>query len=148
MKSSASGWKCAAALLIWPAAMAAPFRDAFFFAEQNARLVKNAEEYYRSMFHERISSWNLRDSHMAETLDALTHHLGRQGKDRRLGAQLSSGRCSRHRDGTTGRTESRTTCAPALRQRSDLVGFTPTPARSPQHRDGTLLQNANMFDQH
>jgi erythromycin esterase-like protein len=55
-------------------------RDAFFFAEQNARLVKNAEEYYRSMFHERISSWNLRDTHMAETLEALTHHLGPKAK--------------------------------------------------------------------
>ena len=50
--------------------------DEFFFAEQNARLVKNAEEYYRSMFRERISSWNLRDTHMAETLDALVQHLG------------------------------------------------------------------------
>lgn len=55
-------------------------RDAFFFAEQNARLVKNAEEYYRAMFHEQISSWNLRDRHMAETLDALTHHLGPNSK--------------------------------------------------------------------
>jgi erythromycin esterase-like protein len=55
-------------------------RDAFFFAEQNARLVKNAEEYYRAMFHERVSSWNLRDSHMAETLDALAHHLGPKSK--------------------------------------------------------------------
>jgi erythromycin esterase-like protein len=54
--------------------------DAFFFAEQNARLVKNAEEYYRSMFHERISSWNLRDSHMAETLDALAQHFGAKAK--------------------------------------------------------------------
>jgi erythromycin esterase-like protein len=52
------------------------FPDEFFFAEQNARLVKNAEEYYRSMFRERISSWNLRDGHMAETLDALVQHLG------------------------------------------------------------------------
>jgi erythromycin esterase-like protein len=49
--------------------------DEFFFAEQNARLVKNAEEYYRSMFRGRSSSWNLRDRHMAETLDALTQHL-------------------------------------------------------------------------
>ncbi|MGB8476535.1 MAG: erythromycin esterase family protein [Candidatus Acidiferrum sp.] len=55
-------------------------RDAFFFAEQNARLVKNAEQYYRSMFHERVSSWNLRDTHMAETLDALVHHLGSKAK--------------------------------------------------------------------
>jgi erythromycin esterase-like protein len=45
--------------------------DDFFYAEQNARLVKNAEEYYRAMFRARISSWNLRDRHMAETLDAL-----------------------------------------------------------------------------
>jgi erythromycin esterase-like protein len=52
------------------------FPDEFFFAEQNARLVKNAEEYYRSMFRERVSSWNLRDTHMAETLDALVQHLG------------------------------------------------------------------------
>jgi erythromycin esterase-like protein len=55
-------------------------RDAFFFAEQNARLVKNAEEYYRAMFDERVSSWNLRDTHMAETLDALMHHLGTKSK--------------------------------------------------------------------
>ena len=55
-------------------------RDAFFFAEQNARLVKNAEEYYRAMFHERVSSWNLRDTHMAETLGALMHHLGANAK--------------------------------------------------------------------
>jgi erythromycin esterase-like protein len=52
------------------------FPDEFFFAEQNARLVKNAEEYYRSMFGQRISSWNLRDTHMAETLEALVQHLG------------------------------------------------------------------------
>jgi erythromycin esterase-like protein len=50
----------------------------FFYAEQNARLVKNAEEYYRTMFHGRVSSWNLRDRHMAETLDALVAHLDRQ----------------------------------------------------------------------
>ena len=53
--------------------------DAFFYAQQNARLVKNAEEYYRTMFRGRISSWNLRDSHMAETLDALARHLSRDG---------------------------------------------------------------------
>jgi erythromycin esterase-like protein len=51
--------------------------DAFFFAEQNARLVKNAEQYYRAMFHGRVDSWNLRDSHMAETLTLLADHLNR-----------------------------------------------------------------------
>jgi len=49
----------------------------FFDAEQNARVVKNAEEYYRSMFFGEVSSWNLRDRHMVETLEA---HLGRQGR--------------------------------------------------------------------
>jgi erythromycin esterase-like protein len=50
--------------------------DEFFVAEQNARLVKNAERYYRAMFESRVSSWNLRDQHMVETLDALVVHLG------------------------------------------------------------------------
>ena len=53
----------------------------FFDAEQNARLVKNAEEYYRSMFRGRKSSWNLRDTHMVETVDAITAHLRRHGRD-------------------------------------------------------------------
>ncbi len=43
--------------------------DDFFFAEQNARLVKDAEEYYREMFRGGESSWNLRDRHMADTLE-------------------------------------------------------------------------------
>ena len=50
-------------------------RDEYFYAQQNARLVRNAEEYYRSMFRGRVSSWNLRDSHMVETLVALSNHL-------------------------------------------------------------------------
>jgi erythromycin esterase-like protein len=49
--------------------------DELFFAEQNARLVKNAERYYRSMFRGRASSWNLRDRHMVETIEALVAHL-------------------------------------------------------------------------
>jgi erythromycin esterase-like protein len=53
--------------------------DAFFSAEQNARLVRNAEVYYRSMFRGRQSSWNLRDRHMAETLDTLMGHLASTG---------------------------------------------------------------------
>jgi erythromycin esterase-like protein len=52
--------------------------DDYFFAEQNARLVLNAERYYRAMYRGRITSWNLRDHHMAETLEALTVHLDRQ----------------------------------------------------------------------
>jgi erythromycin esterase-like protein len=49
-----------------------------FYAEQNARTVKAAEEYHRTMFTGRVSSWNLRDRHMTDTLDALAVHLSRQ----------------------------------------------------------------------
>ncbi len=50
-------------------------RDALFYAQQNARLVMNAERYYRTMFRGRVSSWNLRDHHMTQTLDSLEQHL-------------------------------------------------------------------------
>jgi erythromycin esterase-like protein len=53
--------------------------DAQFEAEQNARLVVNAEEYYRAMYLGGASTWNLRDNHMADTLDALAAHLARRG---------------------------------------------------------------------
>src|SRR5438067_9886165 len=59
-------------------------QDEFFFAEQNARLVLSAERYYRSMFRGRVESWNLRDRHMAETLDALVTHLNSQGQSAKV----------------------------------------------------------------
>jgi erythromycin esterase-like protein len=59
-------------------------QDEFFFAEQNARLVLNAERYYRIMFRGRVESWNLRDRHMAETLDALVAHLNSQAQQAKI----------------------------------------------------------------
>jgi len=58
--------------------------DDFFSAEQNARLVQDAEQYYRSMFRGRASSWNLRDRHMADTLDAVERHLRATGRSAKL----------------------------------------------------------------
>ncbi|HEY2026252.1 MAG TPA: erythromycin esterase family protein [Gemmatimonadaceae bacterium] len=58
--------------------------DDFFSAEQNARLVANAERYYRSMFRGRASSWNLRDGHMFETLEAVIARLSREGSQARV----------------------------------------------------------------
>jgi len=55
--------------------------DAHFFAEQNARLVRNAEQYYRAMFRGRADSWNLRDRHMFETLRAVGTHLSRERRE-------------------------------------------------------------------
>ncbi|MCA1828395.1 MAG: erythromycin esterase family protein [Myxococcales bacterium] len=49
-----------------------------FSAEQNARLARNAEAYYRAMFGSRISTWNLRDRHMAETLENIAGYLVRR----------------------------------------------------------------------
>ncbi len=46
----------------------------FFNALQNARLVANAERYYRTMYYGRRESWNLRDTHMFETLKGLLDH--------------------------------------------------------------------------
>jgi erythromycin esterase-like protein len=51
--------------------------DSRFYAEQNARLAANAEEYYRALFRGSVVSWNLRDRHMAETLEAVAEHLER-----------------------------------------------------------------------
>ena len=58
--------------------------DEYFFAEQNAAVVADAEEYYRTMFGDRAGSWNLRDRHMADTLDELLAHLDRHGGDARV----------------------------------------------------------------
>lgn len=54
--------------------------DEFFFAEQNARLVANAETYYRAMFGSHVQSWNVRDRHMMETLESLLKHAGSGSK--------------------------------------------------------------------
>ncbi len=52
--------------------------EAYFCAEQNALIVRDAEQYYRTMFRRDHSSWNQRDTHMMRTLMALTDHLGKQ----------------------------------------------------------------------
>lgn len=59
--------------------------DELFCATQNAATVRDAEAYYRAMFRGRVESWNLRDTHMADTLDALRRHL-----DERSGATGST----------------------------------------------------------
>jgi erythromycin esterase-like protein len=58
--------------------------DEYFFAEQNAIVVADAEEYYRTMLGDQAASWNLRDRHMAETLDQLMAHLDRHDATSRV----------------------------------------------------------------
>jgi erythromycin esterase-like protein len=54
--------------------------DEWLDAAANARLVKNAEAYYRVMYHGSAESWNLRDTHMFETLCQLLDAKGPQPK--------------------------------------------------------------------
>ena len=58
--------------------------DALFYAAENARIVRNAERYYRTMFLGNEKSWNLRDTHMTETLVSLLEHLGKPGHEAKL----------------------------------------------------------------
>ncbi len=58
--------------------------DIYLDIEQNARVVVNAERYYRAMFGPRVASWNLRDEHMANTIDQLALHLRARGRSGKL----------------------------------------------------------------
>ena len=51
--------------------------EAAFDAVQNAEVAANAEHYYRIMVRGDRRSWNVRDHHMADTIDRLSRHLGR-----------------------------------------------------------------------
>ena len=59
-------------------------QDDQFYAEQNASLVRDAERYYRTMYRGEVSSWNLRDHHMAETLESLVEFLDRGGANTKV----------------------------------------------------------------
>ena len=54
--------------------------DEYLDAAANARLVKNAEAYYRVMYHGAAESWNLRDTHMFETLCQILDAKGPDAK--------------------------------------------------------------------
>jgi erythromycin esterase len=54
--------------------------EAFFNAEQNALVARNAERYYRAMVRGGSASWNVRDTHMVETLERLLDYHGRGAK--------------------------------------------------------------------
>ena len=58
--------------------------ERFLDAVQNARLVANAERYYRTMYHGSHESWNLRDTYMYETLDTLRTRWRQDDPERAL----------------------------------------------------------------
>jgi erythromycin esterase-like protein len=102
--------------------------DEAFFAEQNARLVKNAERYYREMYRSDVSSWNLRDRHMMETLEALTAYLGRGGRRPKIVLWAHNSHLGDARATEMGRRRGELNIGQLVRERHGddamLVGFT------------------------
>jgi erythromycin esterase-like protein len=101
--------------------------EEFFQAEQNARLIKNAEEYYRTMFEGQVSSWNLRDRHMSETLDALYRHLLARNPESRIVVWAHNSHLGDARATEMGRRRGELNLGQLVRERygrdSALVGF-------------------------
>jgi len=101
--------------------------DAQFFAQQNAEIVVDAEQYYRSMFGRRLNTWNLRDAHMYRTLGVLARYRRQRGGSGRTvvwahNSHVGDGRaCESHVRGewNLGQLVREATGAKAL-----LVGFT------------------------
>jgi erythromycin esterase-like protein len=54
--------------------------DEWLDAQANARLVKDAEAYYRVMYYGAAESWNLRDTHMFDTLNMILNAKGPDAK--------------------------------------------------------------------
>ena len=54
--------------------------ERFLDAAQSARLITSAERYYRTMYYGGAESWNLRDTHMFETLNHLLDAHGAEAK--------------------------------------------------------------------
>ena len=127
--------------------------DELFYAQQNAMTVRNAEAYYRGMFSGRVTSWNMRDKHMAQTLHALQAHLDRhdgpeparivvwahnshvgdaRATEVSADGQLTIGQLAREHYG----------------QDCRLIGFSTHPARSPRQPTGVGLPNTRWYGRH
>lgn len=96
-------------------------RDDFLDAVQNARLVKNAEQYYRVMYHGSRESWNLRDTHMFDTLRMLLEH--RDGKAVVWEHNSHIGDASATEMGAGGEINVGHLCRRAFGDRAYLIGF-------------------------
>jgi erythromycin esterase-like protein len=66
--------------LLWARLESLERDEGLFDAVQNARVVRAAEHYYRLMYRASVSSWNLRDNHMFDTLKQVLKHRGQQAK--------------------------------------------------------------------
>jgi erythromycin esterase-like protein len=101
--------------------------EARFSVLQNARVVQNAEEYYRTSFAGGISPWNLRDRHMADILEAIAAHLQAGGRTPKVVAWAHNTHMGDARVTEPGE-QGEWNVGQLMRQRADgravLVGFT------------------------
>ena len=97
--------------------------ELFLDAAQNARLVANAEQYYRTLYYGSTASWNLRDQHMFETLDSLLAFHGPEARivvwehNSHIGDSAATEMAARG-EHNVGRL-----CRAAYRENTYLVGF-------------------------
>jgi protein-L-isoaspartate(D-aspartate) O-methyltransferase len=97
---------------------------AFFFdAVQNARLIADAERYYRTMYYGSSESWNLRDQHMVDTLEALLAFHGPGAKAVIWAHNSHLGDASATEMGTRGQHNVGQLCRQKHGEAAFLVGF-------------------------
>ena len=97
--------------------------ERYFDAVQNARLVTNAERYYRIMYYGSRASWNLRDSHMFETLNALLYFYGKDSKAVVWAHNSHVGDASATEMAIRGEHNIGQLCRQAFGERAYLIGF-------------------------
>jgi protein-L-isoaspartate(D-aspartate) O-methyltransferase len=95
----------------------------YFDAVQNARLVADAERYYRAMYYGNVESWNLRDRHMYETLEALLGFHGPASKAVIWAHNSHLGDARATEMGVRGELNVGELCRRAFGDQSFLVGF-------------------------
>ncbi len=104
-------------------AYAAQDGERFFDATQNARVVANAERYYRVMYQGNVASWNLRDQHMFDTLSTLLAFRGPGSKAVIWAHNSHLGDASATEMGTRGEHNVGQLCRRALGAEAYLLGF-------------------------
>ena len=95
----------------------------FLDAVGNARVVANAERYYRAMYYGGSASWNLRDQHMFETLEALLRFHGPDAKAVLWEHNSHLGDAAATEMGVRGELNVGHLCRQAFGDRAYLVGF-------------------------
>jgi protein-L-isoaspartate(D-aspartate) O-methyltransferase len=95
----------------------------FLDAVRNAAVVANAERYYRVMYYGGVESWNLRDGHMFETLEALLRFHGAGSKAVVWEHNSHLGNAAATEMGVRGEINVGYLCRQALGPAAFLVGF-------------------------